>query len=77
MQQASVTPRGAGSYFDKIRRFPILKAEEEYMLATRWRERGDGSAAHKLLTSHRRLVTKIAIRYRRYGLPTCDLISEG
>ena len=77
MQNASVTSRGAVNYFAEIRRFPMLKAEEEYMLAARWRERGDGSAAHRLLTSHLRLVAKIAIGYRGYGLPTSDLISEG
>jgi RNA polymerase sigma-32 factor len=77
MQPASVIPRGAASYYEEIRRFPMLKAEEEYMLATRWRERGDGSAAHQLLTSHLRLVQRIAMAYRRYGLPTSDLISEG
>jgi RNA polymerase sigma-32 factor len=55
----------------------MLKAEEEHMLAVRWRERRDGSAAHQLLTSHLRLVVKIAMAYRRYGLPTFELISEG
>jgi RNA polymerase sigma-32 factor len=77
MQDASVIPRGAASYFQEIRRFPMLKAEEEHMLAARWRERGDGSAAHRLSTSHLRLVVKTAIGYRRYGLPISDLISEG
>lgn len=77
MQDATVIPRGAASYFEEIRRFPMLKAEEEQMLAARWRERGDGSAAHRLLTSHLRLVVKIATGYRRYGLPIPDLISEG
>jgi RNA polymerase sigma-32 factor len=77
MQHASETSRGTTSYFVEIRRFPMLKAEEEYMLAARWRERADGSAAHQLLTSHLRLVVKIAMGYRRYGLPTSDLISEG
>jgi Sigma-70 factor, region 1.2 len=60
MQNASVTATGAASYLAEIRRFPMLKAEEEYMLAARWRERGDGSAAHRLLTSHLHLVAKIA-----------------
>ena len=55
----------------------MLKAEEEYVLAARWREHGDGSAAHRLMTSHLRLVAKIAIGYRSYGLPVSDLISEG
>jgi RNA polymerase sigma-32 factor len=77
MQHASETSRGATTYFVEIRRFPMLKAEEEYMLAARWRERADGSAAHQLLTSHLRLVAKIAMGYRKYGLPTSDLISEG
>jgi RNA polymerase sigma-32 factor len=77
MQNASAIPRGTASYFQEIRRFPMLKAEEEYVLAARWRERGDGRAAHRLLTSHLRLVAKIAIGYRRYGVPISDLISEG
>jgi RNA polymerase sigma-32 factor len=55
----------------------MLKAEEEYVLAARWREHGDGSTAHRLMTSHLRLVAKIAIGYRSYGLPVSDLISEG
>jgi len=65
------------SYLENIRRFPILSVEEEHTLATRWRERGDESAAHRLLTSHLRLVAKIAMGYRRKGLPISDLISEG
>ena len=77
MQNASVAPREAASYFKEIRRFPMLEAEEEYALAASWRERGDGSAAHRVLTSHLRLVAKVAIGYRSYGLPTSDLISEG
>jgi RNA polymerase sigma-32 factor len=77
MHDASVIPSGAANYFKEIRRFPMLKADEEYMLAARWRERGDGSAAHRLSTSHLRLVVKTAIGYRRYGLPISDLISEG
>ena len=64
-------------YLEEIRHFPILKAEEEYALAASWRGRGDESAAHQLLTSHLRLVSKIAMGYRRYGLPVSDLISEG
>jgi len=77
MQNASVTTTGAANYFADIRRFPMLKAEEEHILAARWRERGDPTAAHKLVTSHLRLAAKIAIGYRRYGLPVSDLISEG
>jgi RNA polymerase sigma-32 factor len=71
------TDSGLASYFRKIRRFPMLEPREEYMLAKRWREHGDRDAAHKLITSHLRLVAKIAPRYRRYGLPIPDLISEG
>jgi RNA polymerase sigma-32 factor len=77
MQNARVTARGAASYFAEIRRFPMLKAEEEYMLASRWRERGEASAAHRLVTSHLRLVANIAVGFRGYGLPISDLISEG
>jgi RNA polymerase sigma-32 factor len=64
-------------YLQEIRRFPMLKPEEEYMLAKRWREHGDTEAAHKLVTSHLRLVAKIAMGYRGYGLPLSELISEG
>ena len=77
MRNASVIVGGAARYLAEIRRFPMLQAEEEYMLAARWRDRGDRSAAHRLLTSHLRLVAKIATGYRRCGLPTSDLISEG
>src|SRR5271165_2769366 len=76
MRDARTPSSRATSYYQEIRCFPMLKAEEEYMLAVRWRS-GDGSAVHQLLTSHLRLVAKIAIAYRRYGLPTSDLISEG
>tara|TARA_Y100001970_G_scaffold273661_1_gene372202 strand:+ start:82 stop:933 length:852 start_codon:yes stop_codon:yes gene_type:complete len=64
-------------YLQEIKRFPILSAEEEYMLAKRYKEHGDTKAAHKLVTSHLRLVAKIAMGYRGYGLPVTDLISEG
>ena len=64
-------------YLQEIKRFPILSAEEEYMLAKRFKEEGDTKAAHKLVTSHLRLVAKIAMGYRGYGLPVTDLISEG
>jgi RNA polymerase sigma-32 factor len=68
---------GLAAYLRQIRRFPILAAEEEYMLAKRWQEHGDVGAAHQLVTSHLRLVAKIAMGYRGYGLPLHDLISEG
>jgi len=64
-------------YLQEIRRFPMLAPEEEYMLGKRWRETGDIDAAHKLVTSHLRLVAKIAMGYRGYGLPLSELISEG
>ena len=68
---------GLTHYFEEIRRFPMLERQEEYMLAKRWREHGDRDAAHKLVTSHLRLVTKIARDYRGYGLPISEAISEG
>jgi hypothetical protein len=58
-------------------RFPMLERQQEYMLAKRWREHGDREAAHKLVASHLRLVAKIAMGYRGYGLPISDVISEG
>ena len=64
-------------YMQEIKKFPILSAEEEFMLAKRYKEHGDSKAAHKLVTSHLRLVAKIAMGYRGYGLPVTDLISEG
>jgi RNA polymerase sigma-32 factor len=64
-------------YLQDIRKFPMLEANEEYMLAKRWREHEDTEAAHKLVTSHLRLVAKIAMGYRGYGLPVNELISEG
>ncbi len=64
-------------YLQEIRKFPMLEAEEEYVLAKSWREHGDVESAHKLVTSHLRLVAKIAMGYRGYGLPLAELISEG
>ena len=68
---------GLSHYLDEIRRFPMLEPQEEYMLARRWREHGDRDAAHKLVTSHLRLVAKIAMGYRGYGLPISEVVSEG
>src|SRR6267378_3728391 len=68
---------GFPHYLEEIRRFPMLERQEEYMLAKRWREPGDRGAAHKLVTGHLRLVTKIARDYRGYGLPISEAISEG
>lgn len=68
---------GVQRYMAEIKKFPILEAEEEYMLAKRWSEYGDYEAAHKLVTSHLRLVAKIAAGYKGYGLPHTELISEG
>ena len=68
---------GLNRYLAEIKKFPILSPEEEYMLAKRWREHGDTDAAAKLVNSHLRLVAKIAMGYRGYGLPVSDLISEG
>ena len=68
---------GLQRYFREIWKFPILELQEEYMLAQRWREYGDLDAAHSLVTSHLRLVAKIAMKYRGYGLPLADLLSEG
>jgi RNA polymerase sigma-32 factor len=68
---------GLTRYLEEIRRFPMLEPQDEYMLAKRWREHGDRDAAHKLVTSHLRLVAKIAVGYRGYGLPISEVISEG
>ncbi len=64
-------------YLSEIRKFPMLAADEEYMLAKRWKEHGDVDAVHRMVTSHLRLVAKIAMGYRGYGLPIAELISEG
>jgi RNA polymerase sigma-32 factor len=69
--------RSLGLLLREIRKFPMLQPEEEYMLAKRWREHGDPDAAQRLVTSHLRLVAKIAMGYRGYGLPLSELISEG
>ena len=68
---------GLSIYLSQIKKFPMLDAEEEYMLAKNWRENGNIQSAHKLVTSHLRLVAKIAMGYRGYGLPVNELISEG
>mgnify|MGYP000722326340 FL=1 len=65
------------SYLTQIKKFPILSSEEEYMLAKNWRNRGDLKSAQKLITSHLRLVAKIAMGYRGYGLPVSEMVSEG
>src|ERR1700736_6138513 len=64
-------------YFEQIRRFPLLERQDEDMFAKRWREHGDPDAAHRLVTSHLRLVAKVAMGYRGYGLPMPEVISEG
>src|SRR3712207_1689361 len=68
---------GLKRYLSEIKKFPILASEEEYMLAKRWREHNDTDAAARLVNSHLRLVAKIAMGYRGYGLPVSELISEG
>lgn len=68
---------GLTHYLEEIRRFPMLEPQQEYMLAKNWREHSDRDAAHKLVTSHLRLVAKIAMGYRGYGLPIAEVISEG
>jgi RNA polymerase sigma-32 factor len=82
MHQAAALPfltaeSSLSRYLDEIRRFPMLEPQEEFMLAKSWREHGDRAAAHKLVTSHLRLVVKIAMGYRGYGLPISEIISEG
>ncbi len=74
----TLTPEGSLSqYLQDIRKFPMLEANQEYMLAKAWTEHEDRGAAHQLVTSHLRLVAKIAMGYRGYGLPVADLIAEG
>jgi RNA polymerase sigma-32 factor len=68
---------GLTRYLEEIRRFPMLEPQDEYMFAKRWREHGDREAAHRLVTSHLRLVAKIAMGYRGYGLPISEVVSEG
>ena len=65
------------NYLTQIKKFPMLSAEEEYMLAKSWKDRGDLKSAQKLVTSHLRLVAKIAMGYRGYGLPVSEMVSEG
>ena len=68
---------GLSAYLEQIKKFPMLAAEEEYMLAKNWKATGNVKAAEKLVTSHLRLVAKIAMGYRGYGLPVNEMISEG
>ncbi len=80
LRSTSLAPSPDGSlsrYLQEIRRFPMLEADDEFMLAKAWIEKSDSNAAHKMVTSHLRLVAKIAMGYRGYGLPVADLISEG
>src|ERR1700747_3442863 len=72
-----VSDSGLTRYLQQIRKFPMLEVDEEFMLAKRWREHNDPEAAHRLVTSHLRLVAKIAMGYRGYGLPMSELIAEG
>ncbi len=71
------TEGGLSRYLDEIRKFPMLEPNEEFTLAKDWREKGDREAAHRLVTSHLRLVAKIAMGYRGYGLPIGEVVSEG
>ena len=74
----SISSQGSlDKYLREIKKFPILQLEEEFTLAKSWKEKKDLNAAHKLVTAHLRLVAKIAMGYRGYGLPVADLISEG
>src|ERR1700739_1000006 len=72
-----VSDSGLTRYLQEVRKFPMLEVDEEFMLAQRWREHKDPEAAHRLVTSHLRLVAKIAMGYRGYGLPISEVISEG
>jgi RNA polymerase sigma-32 factor len=75
---SALSPEGNLSrYLSEIRKFPLLEPQQEFMLAKAWREHGDSKSAHQLVTSHLRLVAKIAMGYRGYGLPVAELISEG
>ena len=78
MSMSLVSPdNNLGRYLDQIKKFPMLAAEDEYNLAKDWLEKNNTKSAHKLVTSHLRLVAKIAMGYRGYGLPVADLIAEG
>ena len=77
LPSVSAGENGLSRYLEEIRKFPMLEPDEEYMLAKRYQEHADTGAAHKLVTSHLRLVAKIAMGYRGYGLPVGELISEG
>ena len=68
---------GLSNYLNQIKKFPMLHAKEEYMLAKKWKNNGDLKSAQKLITSHLRLVAKIAMGYRGYGLPISEMVSEG
>jgi RNA polymerase sigma-32 factor len=72
-----IAQSGLSRYFEEIRRLPLLEPQEEFMLAKHWRQRGDNDAGHRLITSHLRLVAKIAAGYRGYGLPAAEIIAEG
>src|ERR1700746_625346 len=76
-ERGFVRDRIGKDHLDDIRRFEMLKWDQEYKLAKRWPEYGDGDAAHRLVTSHLRFTAKIAMRYRGYGLPISEIISEG
>jgi RNA polymerase sigma-32 factor len=76
-QSASVRKKTGTTYLDDVRRFAMLERDQEYRLAKRWREHGDHDAANRLVTSHLRLAVKIAMKYRGYGLPVSEIISEG